>query len=90
VVDDGVSCTDDSCDEGLDLVVNAPNDGLCDDFDPCTADSCDELLGCGHAPIPDCSPPVSSVPALPDAGRALLALLLAGAAWGGLARRRAP
>jgi hypothetical protein len=28
-VDDGVTCTDDSCDEVADVVVNTPNDGNC-------------------------------------------------------------
>jgi hypothetical protein len=46
VVDDEVDCTDDSCDEENDVVVNAPNDGLCDDQNPCTDDVCDPVEGC--------------------------------------------
>jgi len=41
VIDDGVPCTDDSCDEVNDVVVNTPNDGNCDDSVVCTTDSCD-------------------------------------------------
>ena len=58
--DDGVGCTDDSCDEIGDMILNAPNDGNCDDQDPCTADTCDALLGCMNDPIPDC---MNAVPA---------------------------
>ncbi|MEE9296795.1 MAG: hypothetical protein V3W34_17765, partial [Phycisphaerae bacterium] len=32
VIDDGVACTDDSCDEVLDVVVNTPNDANCDNL----------------------------------------------------------
>jgi hypothetical protein len=52
--DDGVACTDDSCDEVGDVVVNAASDLNCDDADACTADSCDALLGCAHDPIELC------------------------------------
>jgi hypothetical protein len=31
VVDDGVGCTDDSCDEATDTIVNVPNDANCPD-----------------------------------------------------------
>ena len=62
-VDDGVGCTDDSCDEASDLIVNAANAANCDDGDACTAESCDEILGCAHDPIPDCEPP-TFVPAI--------------------------
>jgi len=74
-LDDGVACTDDSCDEIADLVVHAPNPALCDDADECTAESCDELLGCANDPIPECG---LGVPGLsgPMAG-ALVALLAA-------------
>lgn len=76
--DDGVVRTDDSCDEVADLVVNAPNDGSCDDGGPCTADSCDEVLGCGHDPILGCGG--AAVPATSTTGRLLLLLFLAGSA----------
>ena len=49
--DDGVVCTDDSCDEVNDVVVNAPNDALCDDGNPCTVGGCDALTGCFRTPI---------------------------------------
>jgi hypothetical protein len=46
-VDDGVACTDDSCDEVGDVVVNAPNDANCDNGQFCDGvDTCDALLGC--------------------------------------------
>jgi len=45
--DDGVNCTDDSCDEIGDTCVHATNDGLCDDGLFCTGvETCDELAGC--------------------------------------------
>jgi hypothetical protein len=45
---DGVGCTDDSCDEGADACVNAPNDGNCpDDGEFCTGtEFCDATLDC--------------------------------------------
>ena len=55
-IDDGVTCTDDSCDEDADIVVNTPNDGLCDDGDFCNgAETCDATLDCqaGTAPAAD-------------------------------------
>ncbi|MBW1881324.1 MAG: hypothetical protein JRJ84_23460, partial [Deltaproteobacteria bacterium] len=52
--DDGVACTDDSCDEAGDTVVNSPNDANCDDGNVCTADSCDAVTGCFNDPIPAC------------------------------------
>jgi hypothetical protein len=46
-IDDGVACTDDSCDEATDVVVNAPNDGLCDNGLFCDgAEVCDAVLDC--------------------------------------------
>ncbi|NQZ96649.1 MAG: hypothetical protein HRU01_09075 [Myxococcales bacterium] len=71
VVDDGVGCTDDSCDEVGDVVVNAPNTATCDDSDPCTAGSCDANLGCLYEPIPNCPAPV------PAANRSIIGLLIA-------------
>ncbi len=75
--DDGVDCTDDSCDEVGDVVVHTPNPLLCDDGDACTAESCDELTGCSNDPIPECVP---GVPASSPAGRAILLGLIVGAA----------
>jgi hypothetical protein len=51
--DDGVSCTDDSCDEAADIVVNAVNDSNCDNGLFCDgAEICDAALDCqaGTAP----------------------------------------
>ncbi len=48
--DDGVACTDDSCDEVGDVCVNSANNGNCDDLVGCTVDVCDAILGCGHTP----------------------------------------
>ena len=73
-IDDGVDCTDDSCDEANDVVVNDPNDASCpDDGDICTVGVCDAIQGCMQEPIPGCTPPV---PALPLWARALLIALL--------------
>jgi len=47
VTDDGVFCTDDSCDEVNDIVLNTANDSLCDDGIDCTNDFCSvEESGC--------------------------------------------
>ena len=51
--DDGVACTDDSCDEDADLCRHTPSDPLCDDGLFCTGlESCDAAAGCvpGEAP----------------------------------------
>jgi cysteine-rich repeat protein len=46
-LDDGVGCTDDSCDEVGDAVVHAPNDAHCDDNFFCNgAETCDPVLDC--------------------------------------------
>jgi hypothetical protein len=55
-VDDGVSCTDDSCDENNDIVVNAANDANCDNGQFCDgSETCDAAQGCqdGTAPVTD-------------------------------------
>lgn len=55
-IDDGVACTDDSCDEDKDVVVNAPNNGSCDDGAFCNGvESCDPMADCvaGEAPSID-------------------------------------
>lgn len=47
IVDDGVDCTADSCDEENDVVVNATDDSFCDDSDMCTGtETCDAIDGC--------------------------------------------
>ena len=56
VIDDGVACTADSCDEVSDVVVHAPDAGVCDDGQFCNgAVTCDPLLDCqpGNAPTDD-------------------------------------
>ncbi|MBU1495467.1 hypothetical protein KKF34_01145, partial [Myxococcota bacterium] len=55
VVDDGVSCTDDVCDENLDIVVHTPNDNNCDDNDACTSNTCDLVNDCSYDPLPICT-----------------------------------
>jgi cysteine-rich repeat protein len=70
-LDDGVACTVDSCDEGADQVVHAPDEAVCMDLSLCTADSCDAELGCVNEPIEGCEP----VPATGDWGRTLLVVL---------------
>jgi len=49
VVDDGVGCTVDTCDEDNDVVVHFPDDNLCDDDVECTADSCDPEDDCQYS-----------------------------------------
>ena len=51
--DDLVDCTDDTCDDVLDIVVHAPNHGLCDDEDDCTFNVCDADLDCIFPDVPD-------------------------------------
>ena len=47
LLDDGVACTDDACDEELDVVTHIANDALCDDALFCTGvESCDATMGC--------------------------------------------
>ena len=79
VIDDGVPCTDDSCDETNDVVVNLPNDGLCLAGDMCTASqTCDVVAGCVTGPpvdpddgvtctVDDCDP-ATGVTNTPDDG----------------------
>jgi cysteine-rich repeat protein len=74
VLDDGVDCTVDGCDEAGDLVTHVPDDGACDDGDPCTADGCDALGGCFHDPIPQCG---VAVPVTGGPGLLLLAMAMA-------------
>jgi hypothetical protein len=52
-VDDQIPCTVDSCDEGRDLIVHAPNNALCDNGDACDgAELCAPGLGCQDAAPP--------------------------------------
>jgi hypothetical protein len=53
--DDGVDCTDDSCNEESDACESAPNHSLCDDTLFCDGqETCDAILGCqsGTPPCP--------------------------------------
>jgi CSLREA domain-containing protein len=55
VTDDGVGCTDDSCDEVSDVVVNAPNDAQCDNGAFCDgSETCDAVLDCQAGTLVDC------------------------------------
>jgi hypothetical protein len=49
--DDGVACTIDTCDEGMQSCVNTPDDSLCDDSNPCTINTCDPINGCQSTPV---------------------------------------
>ncbi|HUU85596.1 MAG TPA: S8 family serine peptidase, partial [Phycisphaerae bacterium] len=52
---DGVGCTDDSCNEGADSCDNLPNNGLCDNGLYCDgAETCDALLDCQAGTTVDC------------------------------------
>jgi cysteine-rich repeat protein len=47
VLEDGVSCTLDACDEANDVVTHTPDDGACDDGAWCNgAEVCDPVLDC--------------------------------------------
>ncbi|MBN2495171.1 MAG: DUF1566 domain-containing protein [Deltaproteobacteria bacterium] len=46
--DDGIACTDDSCDTSRGECRSEPDDGLCDDGDDGTADRCSVPYGCAH------------------------------------------
>ena len=89
VVDDGVGCTADSCDEAGDVVVNAPDAWACDDGDPCTAEVCDQLTGCANILIEGCGVAVPTA-GTPGTLALMLGLLVMG--WASLlpGRRRRP
>ncbi len=54
--DDGVPCTDDSCNESTDACDNVANDANCDDGLYCNgAEWCDALLGCQTGTAINCS-----------------------------------
>ncbi|MBM4355330.1 MAG: hypothetical protein FJ109_16350, partial [Deltaproteobacteria bacterium] len=47
VIDDGIECTVDSCDEENDGLMHVPDSGLCGDGDACNGDEvCDAAKGC--------------------------------------------
>ena len=53
--DDGVGCTDDSCDDDLNVCVHQPNDGLCDNGLWCDgAETCDAIADCQSGIAPNC------------------------------------
>jgi len=47
---DGIDCTDDSCDTNLYVCHNTPNDGRCSDSIVCTVDICNPAIGCVFTP----------------------------------------
>ena len=48
--DDGISCTDDTCDLETGVTcINTLNDALCDDGISCSVDLCNALIGCVNA-----------------------------------------
>jgi hypothetical protein len=58
--DDGVGCTDDSCNESTNSCDNVANDTSCDDGQFCNgAETCDAVLDCQAVTAPDCSDSVS-------------------------------
>ena len=60
VIDDSVSCTDDSCDEATDTIINAVNDTNCDNGLWCDgAETCDVLNDCQAGTAPDCNDVIS-------------------------------
>jgi len=52
--DDGIPCTDDSCDPQSGCIYT-PDDSKCQDSDPCTDDICDPNDGCIHPRLPNCT-----------------------------------
>jgi hypothetical protein len=53
--DDGVSCTNDSCDDQTGACLNTPNDSICNDGFACNGvETCDNLLGCINPPDVNC------------------------------------
>ena len=53
-LDDGVSCTNGTCDEVTDTVVQTADDTLCDDGNMCSIDYCDVALDCVNDFISGC------------------------------------
>lgn len=56
VLDDGIACTVDSCDESTDTVLHTPDNSLCDDLNACTIDSCSNFAGCVFVNAPAGTP----------------------------------
>ncbi len=54
--DDGIACTGDACDPGLDRCRQTPDDALCDDGLFCTGpEVCALVVGCEDGPDPSCA-----------------------------------
>ena len=54
-IDDGIDCSVDACDEGLDKVTHLPMPGVCDDGFVCNgAEVCDLIKGCIHQSLSIC------------------------------------
>jgi len=51
VVDDGIACTDDRCDEESDQVQHVGRNEACDDEDDCTVDTCESAEGCRNLAV---------------------------------------
>ncbi len=68
--DDGVPCTDDSCDAASDLCLNIPNDDNCpDDGLFCNGTKiCDAVYNCQDVPPPDCDDQVDCTSDFCDEG----------------------
>jgi hypothetical protein len=53
--DDGIACTQDSCNESIDLCQNLSDNSLCSDNDWCNGlEVCDQTLGCQAGSPPEC------------------------------------
>jgi cysteine-rich repeat protein len=89
VVDDGVACTADTCDETDDVIVNDPVDLACDDGDVCTADSCDAVSGCANDVIPGCEVAVPAGSPWSHGGLILLLMAVSSLSLGVLRRQSA-
>jgi len=48
-IDDDVDCTDDSCDEVNDAIINSLNNANCDDGMPCSVGTCDAVGDCTYS-----------------------------------------
>jgi hypothetical protein len=60
-VNDGIACTEDSCDDILDIVKNVPNNTKCDDGNECTDNICNALQGCQYPNLPYGTPCSSGI-----------------------------
>ena len=65
-LDDGVACTQDSCDDVNDVIVHQADNTDCNDQKICTEDICDPQTGCQHNVIGDCGGPHYKLVGEPD------------------------